>query len=625
MLENFVADLPQLMISMQANASRNALEREKMRSQEMMALAELELSNLATTRQIELEKAEDYKQKTIDLQEQTGAITTSLQDLSDINATSNYNSVEVMDQILGGYEGVLESGIKTSVLNTKALADERATWQARYNAAAANNAMADRLNLELSHSLDIIAAQGDMPYRFEQGDKSLYFENTIAPKLEAEGKGELEIANARRIWSGMALDTPTKQEVEERFKEHVTGELTTRLDTNYATIGASWAALKGEEGTDIDALESLMSISEEGEDAFDALTDEQKLSLGGEISASLMQPDGITFMGYLNSPEGKTIEPYLRMMRGFDIALNNMQDDYSGYMNPLNLTKQLEGFNVNNAVGDILNQTTDPKEAFRLLENIYSEQGITDSATMDALYDSLAAGGEAVSPGFSDAIYQVALGEGDDASTELEMLSGDIDALIAKRDLIRNSENPDENQLISLNNQIKNLERQRSGAEDIANIAELVSATKDIQSKRAKITTAKKGAISGLTSAMSESPKLRKAMADIVGISGRRLLELGDTGLANEIINRAKQNPNMLNELLSIVRSEAKEWAGRGLSDNPFSWVGTKIGLLGDPEDAEQILTAWKDFEEDIMEYTSLTGTPIDRSAALKALEKIGE
>ena len=175
MLESFMADLPQLMIGMQANASRDALEREKMRSQEMMALAELELSNLATTRQLATEQITDYEQRIIDLQQNTQSITTSLQDLSDINATSDYNGVEVLENILGGYTGVLESGIKGSVENTKALEDKKATVLARYNAAAANNAMANRLNLELSHSLDLIAAQGEFPYRFEEGDRLQHF------------------------------------------------------------------------------------------------------------------------------------------------------------------------------------------------------------------------------------------------------------------------------------------------------------------------------------------------------------------------------------------------------------------------------------------------------------------
>ena len=99
MLEQFMADLPQLMIGMQANASRDALEREKMRSQEMMALAELELSNLSTTRQIELENIEDSKTRTMELREKTMQITSSLQDLDGVNATSDYNSVEILEII----------------------------------------------------------------------------------------------------------------------------------------------------------------------------------------------------------------------------------------------------------------------------------------------------------------------------------------------------------------------------------------------------------------------------------------------------------------------------------------------------------------------------------------------
>lgn len=602
MLEQFMADLPQLIIGMHANASRAALEREKMRSQEMMALAELEISNLSTSRQIEMEKIENFRNRKQDLQDKTRSLTSAVQDLSDINVTSDFDGAKALDNIAAGYDGVLMSGIETSMNNLQEYSNMAATEKAKAKAAEDNFNMATRLHSDMIRNADLLAAQGSLPYQIEPGDMAAYFDNVIIPQLASEGKNPAQIANAERIWGGMGLATDVRIEFERGFKEHVTGQIVTNLDAGFVTMGTTWAGIQGDD-TAKDALEGILSSTTAGAEAFDAMTDDQQVSMASEIAAAFSQSNGMQFMEYLNSTEeGQAAKSFLMMFRPFALNINNMQRDYEAYKDPFSLTTQ-PGLNPDNEVLKLLDKTTDPGELLQGLYTIYQSAGISgDKKEEDRLYDLMIT--ESNKIGIKDLdknIIDIVNDLPEALSTAVETLSGDIEGMQAQADLIRNSpdaDSPDNIQkLINLNQQIAQRQRQLSGSEDIQSIQDVITERTSVRTAEIKRNEAK-AEFTDQVSYMMHVPEISNFIRD-KGIDVSNLTD------------------NDMESIYRHVREIAVDWA-----DNQPS-VLSGLGFYHTAEDSRDLLAFWNRMEASRNKFLGAMGEEVNRAELQQALDDL--
>jgi hypothetical protein len=216
-LDQLLGDLPQLLLNMQTNVERSKIERERIASEERRSVAEISLQNLSFTMERRAKETAIKQEQIATMEEDRANVTTYLPPAGSLNATSDFNAAEVLEDVTAGYTGPLQAGIEERVNIASDIFQEGAEVDAEWEAADKREKAMRRLQGKYKQNLGNIAKYGSISTLVESGDMEQYYDDVIAPEFAGTGRyTPSEISEYRDMWSGMFAP------IDQRLKEQIT-------------------------------------------------------------------------------------------------------------------------------------------------------------------------------------------------------------------------------------------------------------------------------------------------------------------------------------------------------------------------------------------------------------------
>lgn len=235
-LQALVSDLPGLLLKAQANVEANQIEREKIKSSEKAAYAEVLLGNLSL--QLEVSKQEmDQNKRVIDAINKEFSNTTANMPSYDNVEYSGPDAQNALDTINSSATGPYEDAIKKRGEIAVEYINNANQVEALRFASEKKVEVLRFLKANMMQNTAAIASLGGDLGMIDPADFDPYWDQTLLPELTKKGmvdtespEGLAQIAEYKHIWKGMLAPETTRMQDAQTMQTYKSNQMTQFLN-----------------------------------------------------------------------------------------------------------------------------------------------------------------------------------------------------------------------------------------------------------------------------------------------------------------------------------------------------------------------------------------------------------